>query len=379
MSEKDINFLPKDMQPKKPVVTHKNDEVSFSEPDAFNQITADDNRYVAKNKADKSSFSSSKKKNSQTGDFSRDRQNILSNIKNKKSKNITYPPPAPVHNIAKDSTPVASFFKNFLAAALGGRTAKTGQAASARPVINSDGDLQTKDTQSSAVMLKHKTINMPSTGSPKFSLKKSTPASATEQVMPLSDNRPLIGTNLIHGQEFVFFDWRKAITVNLLTVLLSAVIIIVVWGALEIFNKKQTDNIHPLQTNLAVKEQKINDLTAEVAKFSALRDKVIMVRDILKNHIYWTNFFNFLEENTLADVYYESFKGDLSGTYDLTGTAKDFSTLTAQMKLWQNEKKYTNQTTVSDMKNTYMTIGEESTQIVQFNINLNINKEVFYK
>ena len=53
---------------------------------------------------------------------------------------------------------------------------------------------------------------------------------------------------------------------------------------------------------------------------------------MLDQHVYWTNFFKLLEENTLADVYYSGFSGDNKGEYELMASGKHFSIIQAQVE-----------------------------------------------
>jgi hypothetical protein len=139
-------------------------------------------------------------------------------------------------------------------------------------------------------------------------------------------------TNLIKDQIIVFFDWKKGVIslsiYILLTILvLGAAYIFLSWQAGEkekesqIFSQKFVD----IDKEIKVVEQEVGDALI-------FKKKLGLVNSMLSQHIYWTNFFKFLEENTLADVYYLGFSGDNKGKYSLSVNAKDFYLIEAQVK-----------------------------------------------
>jgi len=70
-------------------------------------------------------------------------------------------------------------------------------------------------------------------------------------------------------------------------------------------------------------------------------DRLSYVGYLLDNHIYWTNFFKFLEKETLRDVYYPeglSFGINKSASADgslvITTVSRNFDTVTKQNKVF---------------------------------------------
>ena len=49
--------------------------------------------------------------------------------------------------------------------------------------------------------------------------------------------------------------------------------------------------------------------------------------------IYWSNFFSFLEKNTLPNVFYQDFSGDTSGEYILKARTDNFDSMAKQLKV----------------------------------------------
>lgn len=67
----------------------------------------------------------------------------------------------------------------------------------------------------------------------------------------------------------------------------------------------------------------------EALAFSKRAD---LVSPLLDNHIYWSNFFRYLERNTLSTVTYSDFSGDDTGVYTLEAKSSHFSDINWQVK-----------------------------------------------
>ena len=47
---------------------------------------------------------------------------------------------------------------------------------------------------------------------------------------------------------------------------------------------------------------------------------------------HWTNFFSFLEDNTLSNVYFSGFDGTVNGSYSLSAITDNLDAIDAQIK-----------------------------------------------
>jgi len=84
----------------------------------------------------------------------------------------------------------------------------------------------------------------------------------------------------------------------------------------------------------SLRKEKIEKEKSMESVFS-FEKKLTYAKLLLDKHIYWTSFFNFLERNTLTDVYYGNFDGDNSGSYSLNAKAKDFKSLARQVEIFR--------------------------------------------
>lgn len=125
-------------------------------------------------------------------------------------------------------------------------------------------------------------------------------------------------------------------------------------------------------------EQEINSYKPWQEQALAFNQKVEDITKVLDKHIYWTNFFSLLEQNTLPDVYYQNLSGDISGTFTLSAVAPSYEHVSQQIAVF-NQADFVSQvsaTTASASQNT-----DEQSQgnaEIKFNITITVEPEVFY-
>ncbi len=209
------------------------------------------------------------------------------------------------------------------------------------------------------------------------------------------ENRPwqsynIVATNLIREQRSMFLNWQGKLLLLALFVSLSILICVLAYGFLLILEKDTLNKNDYVFKNLdgVVSQIKAEEVTAQdILKFN---DKLLAVDYLLKNHIYWTNLFKFLEDNTINDVYYESFSGDTVGKYAIPAVAKDFRSISLQLRVLQavSDKVVsvdsggaaTDKTAAANAAPTTPANGvATSTPNVKFNLNLSLNRSIFIK
>ena len=114
----------------------------------------------------------------------------------------------------------------------------------------------------------------------------------------------------------------------------------------------------------------------EAKKVLVFKKKLSLVNSLLDQHIYWTDFFKFLEENTLADVYYSGFAGDNKGKYNLTANGKDFSIIQAQVERFLSNE-YVSEASVSQAGISTAEKKAGETSEIAFGLKLVIDPAIF--
>lgn len=72
------------------------------------------------------------------------------------------------------------------------------------------------------------------------------------------------------------------------------------------------------------------------SEINASSNTLTAVQTMLDEHVYWTQWFSYLERSTLQSVYYTNFSGSTNGTMNLQAIAPDFATVAQQIALFQS-------------------------------------------
>lgn len=141
--------------------------------------------------------------------------------------------------------------------------------------------------------------------------------------------------NLIKDEIVKVFDWKKNIVVLLIAICLTIASLsgaywgISWWGAQE--QEKQVEEVVDTKKIIEL-NQEITIAQERVREIEDFERRMQKTHDMISSHIYWSNFFDFLQRNTLAEVHYSGFSGGVDGNYSLTASANDYSVIDAQIK-----------------------------------------------
>lgn len=183
----------------------------------------------------------------------------------------------------------------------------------------------------------------------------------------------ILATDLISGEITVTFDWRKNLPVFAFWLVLSGLILAGSYQGLVVWEEKKvaeantnTEKFGALRIQIAQEEKGVDEILD-------LQKKLEVIKKLLDRHIYWTNFFSFLEKNTLADVVFNGFGGDTNGLYALSGVTKDFKTLADQLITFKADK----MTAWVGSKGGSASIDKTGEGTIAFSLELLVKKELF--
>ncbi|MDP3043152.1 MAG: hypothetical protein Q8N21_02005 [bacterium] len=199
------------------------------------------------------------------------------------------------------------------------------------------------------------------------------PKKARDESRPTKwEKLSIMGTNLIKGEVISFFDWRKKISVLLIAAISAFLIIAVVYGGLIFLENKEINKGRYFVDKINEMNQSIGQAKDYIKEILIFKEKMKLADELLGRHIYWTDFFEFLEKNTLADVYYSGFSGNIGGEYTLSATAKSFSAIAQQTKTMRGD---------SDITRAEVSGGQSSAEGggVGFQLELSVNPDIFKK
>lgn len=185
----------------------------------------------------------------------------------------------------------------------------------------------------------------------------------------------ILEVNLVKSEVVKFFDWQKAILILIISIFSAFFIISFVYWGISWWGSKAEYKRDPyLVQNYYKLDKEIKSLENEVEEISRFKEKIELVDSLIEEHIYWSNFFTFLEENTLANVFFVKFAGDAKGEYVLAARSNDFNAIDAQVKKFvqnENVKK-------AEVSSGSVSRGEEDV-IVNFSIKLSVKEDIFFQ
>ncbi len=190
------------------------------------------------------------------------------------------------------------------------------------------------------------------------------------------DNLDLLETNLIKDEIEIIYNWKKDLSIFFILFLLVA--IFVAESYIFLFNwkkQKEIENSYYLETEIVDTKSQINNLKDQYITATEFKKRLELSSAVLSNHIYWTNFFNFLEKNTLKNnVYYRNFSGDIYGAYILPAVSNDVLAVNFQSKFFSN-----NSSIISSSISEEEIVNDEETgkTHINFNFNFNLNPKIF--
>lgn len=143
-------------------------------------------------------------------------------------------------------------------------------------------------------------------------------------------NPKILEVNLIKEEAQLDFNWNKNLKTLIFVLGVTAFIILEIYFGLSWW--KQDEEVRLEAANLEIENvrKQIKDMRIEAKDALAYQEKTKLIGPLLENHVYWTNFFSWLEKNTLSTVSYGGFSGDDSGEYSLRGIAGSFAEVSWQ-------------------------------------------------
>ncbi|MEI6597141.1 MAG: hypothetical protein WCL13_02925 [bacterium] len=184
----------------------------------------------------------------------------------------------------------------------------------------------------------------------------------------------ILETNLIRGEIVTYFDWRQNIITSIFIILIPIFLVGAIYTGVAFYKDSK-------QTNDREQIEKINQLTEKIkqeeaglVEISNFQARFKTISQIFSEHVYWTNFFKFLEDNTIKDVYYTGFSGDTSGNYSLEALATSYGNISEQAKFLKDNSQ------VLDVKISggEMALGGGSSRpIIKFIFKFSILKSLF--
>lgn len=151
----------------------------------------------------------------------------------------------------------------------------------------------------------------------------------------------VLETNLIKGEIIAYFDWRQKIVSSVFVILIPIFLVGAIYTGLAFYQKTNQTKTQEQIRKYGELVEKIKREEVDLGKISNFQVRLKTISQIFSGHIYWTNFFKFLEDNTIKDVYYTGFTGDTGGTYTLDAYASSYGNISEQAKALRDNPRVT--------------------------------------
>lgn len=171
---------------------------------------------------------------------------------------------------------------------------------------------------------------------------------------PIKHNRRtyinLIPSELLKG-EAGGINWLRII----LAMVLPALLIFCCYLGISLLQTNINKKIESGRTELAQLQKSIGDYNERAKINNDTANRVLTLKKILDNRIYWSKFFALLEKYTLDGVYFNDFKADVTGLISLPATADNYEVVARQLVALSGAKDF-----VKDAKTTSLQVASDN-------------------
>lgn len=190
----------------------------------------------------------------------------------------------------------------------------------------------------------------------------------------------VLKTNLIQGTTTVTFDWGKNITPIFSSFFISIFIICIVYIGLILWEDKTINRGTALINDTEALIIKIKQAQKKAEAVNIFQKKIGLVKYLLEEHVYWTKFFNFLEDNTLTVAYYsEGFTGSTNGSYNFSVVTENYSSINDFINILKNNDYVLDSTVTGAMLGADKNKNFNKNAATSFELLLKLNPTLFKK
>ena len=146
-------------------------------------------------------------------------------------------------------------------------------------------------------------------------------------------NPKILEVNLIREETQKEFNWRRGSKVLGAALGVSLLIAAEFYFGLKWWQQDEEARLAATKADVDRVAQDVSDFRKKSAPLLFYRERTQEAGNLLVNHIYWTNFFSWLEKNTLSTVTFGGFTGKDDGVYVLSGVAGSYADVSWQAKV----------------------------------------------
>lgn len=192
-------------------------------------------------------------------------------------------------------------------------------------------------------------------------------------------NPRILEVNLIKDEIRISFDWNKNISVLAIVLFIVGFFIAEIYFGLEWWAKQEEIRAQSINDNIALVSKEISKIKGKADEALAYKNKSVEVGRLLNEHIYWSNFLNWLEKNTLSTVKFDNFSGDTSGNYSLTAKALSYAEVSWQVKAFLADPIVKKVDVFDVSSGSSKDKGKNADQGVNFSLDFSVDPKIFKK
>ena len=193
----------------------------------------------------------------------------------------------------------------------------------------------------------------------------------------IDQNPKILEVNLIRGEVKISFDWNKNISILLVVLLITGAFLTEIYYGLDWWGQQEVAKAQVLKDSIDKVNIDISKIKSKADEALTYKDKSVEVSYLLSNHVYWSNFFNWLEKNTLSTVQFDGFSGKTDGIYNFGAKALSYAEASWQVKAFLNDP-FVKKVEVTQVSST-ASKEKGSGSGVSFGIHLEVDPKIFNK
>lgn len=198
-----------------------------------------------------------------------------------------------------------------------------------------------------------------------------------EAKKPVVSNPKILEVNLIKSDTGASFNFAANLSTLFLVFFIAALLVTEIYFGLDWWQNQEMFKMQATEKEIVDLNREISALNTQTNDAFRYKEKVATLSGLLDNHIYWSNFLNWLEKNTLSSVQYEELNGDLSGSYNFNAKSQTYADVSWQVKAFLNDP-LTKKASVSEAS-ILKSKDNEKTNTVSFILRLQVNPAIFKK
>lgn len=196
----------------------------------------------------------------------------------------------------------------------------------------------------------------------------------------LASNPEVLEVNLVRDEVAVEFNWGRRLGSLFLILLLVAALVAEIYFGLDWWQGQERTQAEKLKADHLLTTQQINNINNNSKDFLDFKDKTSLVEQLIDQHIYWSDFFTWLEQNTLSSVRYFDFSGDVSGEYTLAAQTKNYRDISWQTKAFKDNP-WVDEVSVQSgvLQEEDIDDSNLKEEWINFSVVLKIKPQIFYR